>query len=101
MQTVRSASCAASPSRSASEAPTTHSRPSRRQARTIRTAISPRLAMKTLESAGTPLLRHAKQRLPVLDESGVLGADLDDRPGDPGGDRVHHLHDLDQADNRV
>ena len=40
-----------------------------------------------------------EERRAVLDERGVLGADLRDRARDAGGDRVHHLHHLDQADD--
>ena len=57
-----------------------------------------RVVVSTISTA--PLMPvDPEQRLAVPDQLRVLGADLDDRPGDPGGHRVHHLHDLDDADD--
>src|SRR3954464_11633855 len=103
----RSASRAASPSRSAVEVTTTVSMPSARQARTIRTAISPRLATSTRRTGvragagggavtGLVIVRtDPEQHLVVLDHLGVAGADLDDLARRRCDDRVHQLHDLD------
>src|SRR4051794_33823111 len=105
MQTARSASRAASPSRSAVEVTTTVSMPSARQARMIRTAISPRLATSTRRTGvragdgavtGLVIVRtDPEQHLVVLDHLGVAGADLDDLARRRCDDRVHQLHDLD------
>src|SRR5215203_6413902 len=111
MHTARSASRAASPPRSAVDVTTTASMPSARQARTTRTAISPRLAMRTRRTGVRPGARAAlarlctaglaivrtdpEQHLLVLDHLGVLRAHRDDLAGDRRDDRVHQLHDLD------
>src|SRR5919108_5248139 len=99
MHTTRSASRAAGPSRSTSETHSTDSIPSLRHARTIRSAISPRLATNTREIVMSPARGscrqlHSEQRLPELHELRVLGAHLNDRAGDPRLNRVHHLHHL-------
>ncbi len=63
---------------------------------TIRTAISPRLATNTRfmpAARGTA----ARRTRPARRSSG----NLDHRPGNTGRDRVHHLHHLDDADDRV
>src|ERR1700734_3551545 len=106
MQMARSASRAGSPSRSAVETATTVSRPSCWQARMTRTAISPRLAIRTRRSVlavsgpGAVVIAGLatggpdhEQHLVVLDELGVGGAELDDLAGQRSGHRVHQLHD--------
>src|SRR3954452_24748331 len=104
MQTARSASRAASPSRSTVETTTTVSMPRARQARTTRTAISPRLATSTrrmvvrtgASTVGVSLTGpDPEQHLLVLDHLGVAGADLHDLSGHRCDHRVHQLHDLD------
>src|SRR4051812_13444628 len=109
MHTARSASRAASPSRSTVETTTTVSIPSARHARTTRTAISPRLATRTrwigvrtgassTTDAGSAIAGpDPEQHLFVLDQRGVLGADLDDLARGGRDDRVHQLHDLDDG----
>ena len=76
MQTVRSASRAGSESRSASEAASTVSIPRLRQVRMIRTAISPRLAMRMRRMATVSLRAYAQQRLAVFDQRAVRREDL-------------------------
>src|SRR4028119_805657 len=83
--------------------------PSSRQARMIRSAISPRLAMRTLPIIYAPspsastgsrgVGPEAEKRLVVLDAARVLGQNLDDLAGDVGDDLVHHLHRLDDAED--
>src|SRR4051812_11772281 len=66
------------------------------QARGMRSAISPRLAMRILPIA-IPLARllDDRERLVVLDRLGVLDEDPPDHAPARRGDRVHHLHRLD------
>ncbi len=67
-------------SRSASEAASTVSMPSRRQVRMMRAAISPRLAIRMRRMAhASARLADAHQRLAVFDERAVLRQDLDYR----------------------
>src|SRR5580765_7243000 len=44
---------------------------------------------------------HAEKRCVVFHELGVLVAHLDDRSRYARGNRVHHLHRLDDADGRI
>ena len=61
----------------------------------IRTAISPRLAIRTFENISGR--SHHEQALAVFDRLSVLREDLDDRAADIGLDLVHQLHGLDDA----
>src|SRR2546430_13944698 len=111
MQTFSSAKRTCSASASAVEWTATDRSPSSRQARITRSAISPRLAMRTFlntwwkrvggrgrerPSSG---LRQAEQRLAVLDVLAVARQDLDDLAVGLGLDLVHELHGLDDADH--
>ena len=59
-----------------------------------------RVVVSTISTTPLTVGLHPEERRAVLDHLRVRGADLDDRPGDAGGDRVHHLHHLDEADDR-
>src|SRR5262245_24280760 len=72
--------------------------PSSRQARRMRSAISPRLAMTTLSSIPGPLLDR-EEGLAELDRLAVLGKHRDDLAGALALDLVHHLHRLDDAEH--
>src|SRR5688572_15485187 len=98
MQTTRSASWAPRLWRSASETASTVSMPSSKQALIRRTAISPRLAMRTRRSlsiARSGLRVHDDDRLPELHGRAVLDGNLGDDAVDRRDDVVHELHDLD------
>src|SRR5574343_525692 len=96
MQTASSASLTYLASRSASEYTTTERMPISRQARWMRSAISPRLPLRIfLNIAGCSL--DDEQRLAVLDRLAVLGEHLRDRAGEVRLDLVHDLHGLDDA----
>src|SRR5918994_6809388 len=71
--------------------------PSSRQARRMRSPISPRLAMTTLSSTGALLDRE--QWLAELDRFAILGKNGDDLAGALAFDLVHHLHRLDDAEH--
>src|SRR5436190_1143784 len=79
--------------------------PSSRQARRIRSAISPRLAM-TIFSIMSGLFED-EQWLAEFDRVAALRHDRSDAPGPVGFDLVHHLHrllallDLDLGDARL
>src|SRR5690606_3695563 len=64
--------------------------PSAWQARRMRSAISPRLAMTTLSSIGAASADH-EQRLVELHRLAVLHRDGQDGAGGVGFDRVEHL----------
>src|SRR5215471_8555301 len=76
--------------------------PISRQVRRIRSAISPRLAMRILWNMGAvrPLLERLQQEqgLAELDGLSVVDEDLDDAPADLCVDLVHELHGLDHAE---
>src|SRR5690242_12131447 len=93
MQTTRSASWAPRLSRSASDTASTASISSSKQARMMRTAISPRLATSRRRS-GIGSADH-DQRLAVLDRLAVLGHDRLDLAGHGCDDVVHQLHHFD------
>src|SRR6476660_7992221 len=106
MQTDSSASATYFAARSASEWTTTVLMPSSRHARWIRSAISPRLAIRILSNSLSGLatampapvpLFDDEQRLSVLDGLAVLGEDRLDRAARVGLDFVHQLHRLDDA----
>src|SRR5258708_18105885 len=68
--------------------------PISRQARWMRNAISPRLAMSTFSNIAADLLQH-EQRLSVFYRRAVGDQDLRHAAGAPRRDLVHHLHRLD------
>src|SRR5512138_3672530 len=69
--------------------------PSSRQARRMRSAISPRLAMTTFSSM--ELLFDDEERLAELDRVAVLHQDRGDASCLVRFDLVHHLHGFDDA----
>src|SRR5690606_20308587 len=93
MQTDSSASFTYLASVSACEWTTTVLMPSSRQARWIRSAISPRLAIRIFSNMS---FDH-EQRLTVLDRRATLDEDLADRARLVGFDLVHQLHGFDDA----
>src|SRR5271165_4234078 len=102
MHTTRSAMSAAAECLSASDTTTTLSMRSSAHARTTRSAISPRLAMRTrfrLSTSGIGFEEH--QHRTVLDHCSVLGLDTHHGPCPAGLDVIHELHDLDDADRLV
>src|SRR3954452_1160979 len=96
MQTDSSASFTYFASVSASECTTTVRMPISRQARWMRSAISPRLAIRTFSNIERLLDDHEDfaelDRLAVGDQDVLHGA------GDRRLDRVHHLHRFDDED---
>src|SRR6185503_1573827 len=98
MHTDSSASRTYLASRSASEWTTTVLMPSSRHARWMRSAISPRLAIRTLSNSLSGLRagisRDQEQRLPEFHRLAVLGEDRLDRAAGVGLDLVHQLHRL-------
>src|SRR5882757_4169423 len=96
MQTLSSASRTCIASASAVECTATVAMPSSLQARSTRSAISPRLAIRILSNilAVQPSLNN-HQRLAVLDGMAVLEQDLDHRAGARRGNLVHGFHRLD------
>src|ERR1700734_79690 len=95
MQTVSSASSTCLVLKSAVECTATVLIPSSRQARRMRSAISPRLAITTFSIIA---LFDDEQRLAELDRLTVLGEDRRDAPCLVGFDLVHHLHRFDDAE---
>src|SRR5580700_941172 len=94
MHTDSSASSTCLRFASAVECTATVLMPSSRQARRIRSAISPRLAMTSFSIMD---LFDDEQRLAELDRIAVLRHDRGDAAGLVGLDLVHHLHRLDDA----
>src|ERR1700754_2897531 len=94
MQTVSSARRTCIASLSAVEWTATVLMPISWQARWMRSAISPRLAIRTFWMF-TAILLDDNERLVVLDRLRVLDEDVADGAGPGRGDRVHHLHRLD------
>src|SRR5690554_7875501 len=82
--------------RSTVECTATVRMPSAWQARRMRSAISPRLAMTTLSSMGTASADH-EQRLVELHRLSVLAQDRDHGAGLARLDGIEHLHRLDDA----
>src|SRR5688500_15769554 len=73
--------------------------PSAWQARRIRSAISPRLAMTTLSRGMSgPASADHEQRFVELDRLAALDHHLEHGAGDVRFDRVEHLHRLDDAE---
>ena len=105
MWTTSVANRAASESWSASLTATIASMPSSRQARTIRTAISPRLAtstrrMRVADFTTTTRTERSRTGASLLDRHAVLDADGDDLAADACLDVGHQLHHLDDAHRR-
>src|SRR5215203_6168808 len=94
MQTVSSASRTCMASVSAVECTATVLMPISWQARWMRKAISPRLAISSLVIGMRELSNH-HERLIELDRLAVADHDLLDDTAGGRGDRVHHLHRLD------
>src|SRR5690606_24923965 len=101
MQTVSSASRTCFRLLSAVEWTATVLMPISRQARRMRSAISPRLAMTTFSSivALSSALVDYEQHLPVFHGLAVLHADGPDDAGHLRLDLVHHLHRFDDAED--
>src|SRR5687768_4587716 len=97
MQTASSASLTYLASRSASEYTITARTPSSRQARWMRSAISPRLATRIFLNMSEGLLDD-EQGLAVFHRLAVLAQDLGDGAALVGLDLVQDLHRLDDAD---
>src|ERR1043165_4079136 len=98
MHTASSASRTYLASRSASEYTTTDFTPSSRQARWMRSAISPRFAIRIFLNMPLAALFDDEQGLPEFHGLAVLAEDAGDRAGLVGLDLVHDLHRLDDAD---
>src|SRR4051812_32570863 len=99
MCTASSANPTTADSLSAEEYTATDLMPSSRQARATRSAISPRLAIRTFSNTllglgGLQVHEHLLELAPVA----VGGCDLDHLPGFGRDHLVHHLHRLDDAD---
>src|SRR5512140_2525877 len=94
MQTLSSASRTCMASASAVECTATVWMPSSWQARSTRSAISPRLAMRILSNiaGGDPRLLDDHQRLTEFDRLAVLDQNFGDRSGARRGNLVHGLH---------
>src|SRR5467141_660035 len=96
MQTDSSASFTYLASVSASEYTTTVRMPISRQARWMRSAISPRLAIRIFSN----MLAEDEERLPVLHRLAVFHKHRLHHAGGVGFDLIHQLHRLDDA-NRL
>src|SRR5437879_11494491 len=94
MHTDSSASFTYLASVSASEYTTTVRMPISRQARWMRSAISPRLAIRIFSN----MLGEDEEGLPVLHRLAVFHKHRLDHAGGVGLDLVHQLHRLDDAD---
>src|SRR5690242_18407643 len=95
MQTASSAMPTCLRLRSTVECTATVRMPSVWQARSTRSAISPRLAMRTLSSMASA---DHEQRLIEFDRLAVLGHDRQHRAGNIGLELVEHLHRFDDAE---
>src|ERR1700690_2875938 len=98
MQTLSSARRTCMASASAVECTATVAMPSSLQARSTRSAISPRLAIRILSNIQTPRSLDDHQRLAVFHRAAVLDQDLDHRAGARRRDLVHGLHRLDDEE---
>src|SRR5258708_39391959 len=100
MQTLSSASRTCMALASAVECTATVLMPMSRQARWMRNAISPRLAIRTFSNIDSVLRRgwwrllDQHQRRTILDRLGVGDKDARDATGARRADLVHHLHCL-------
>src|SRR5688500_16803120 len=97
MQTDSSAMATCLRLRSTVECTATVRMPSAWQARRMRNAISPRLAMTTLSSIVATSADH-EQGFVELDRLPAFDKHLEHGAGDVGFDRVEHLHRLDDAE---
>src|SRR5918993_5057645 len=97
MQTLSSARRTCMASASAVECTATVAMPSSLQARRMRKAISPRLAIRILSNIGRRLLDD-EQRLAVLHRLPVLDEDRRHGAGARSGDVVEGLHGLDEQE---
>src|SRR5512143_1049869 len=98
MHTLSSASRTCMASASAVEWTATVATPSSLQARSTRSASSPRLAMRILSNIASLALLDYHQRLAIFDRLAVLHENGDHRAGAGGGDLVHGLHGFDDED---
>src|SRR5882757_5650961 len=101
MHTLSSARRTCMASASAVECTATVGMPISLQARKTLSAISPRLAIKTLSNiaaGGLRTLFDDRQRLAELDRLAVADEDGGDHAGLRGGNVVHGLHGLDDQD---
>src|SRR5688572_7259274 len=96
MQTLSSARRTCMASASAVECTATVAMPSSLQARRMRSAISPRLAMRILSNIAA--LFDDEQRLAVFHRLAVLDEDRRHGPGAGGDDVVEGLHRLDEQE---
>src|SRR6202051_2978291 len=94
MQTLSSARRTCMASSSAVECTATVGMPSSLQARSTRSAISPRLAIRILSNIEEPLLDD-HQRLAILDRLTVFDQNLDHRTRARRRDLIHRLHRFD------
>src|SRR5215475_4307724 len=98
MQTLSSANRTCMASASAVECTATVGMPSSLQARSTRSAISPRLAISSLSNIGPAHIRRRSldddQRLAELDRLAVFEQDLRHRAGARRGNLIHRLHRL-------
>src|SRR5438477_6838833 len=92
MQTLSSARRTCMASASAVEWIATVAMPISLQARLMRSAISPRLAMRIFSNIRSI---DDAQRLAELDRLGIVDANFADRAAARRGDRIHRLHRLD------
>src|SRR6187399_2435130 len=96
MHTASSANRTCSARVSTSECTATVEMPSSRHARMMRSAISPRFAMRIF--LNTALWLDAEERLPEFYGLSVLGEHLGDLAGHLALDLVHQLHRFDDAE---
>src|SRR5690242_9011045 len=97
MQTLSSARRTCMALASACECTATVEMPSSLQARRIRSAISPRLAMRTFWNNPSPLFDD-DQGFAIFDRLGILDEDTADRPRAMRRNLIHGLHGLDDED---
>src|SRR5262249_51064459 len=95
MHTLSSASRTCMASASAVEWTATVATPSSLQARSTRSAISPRLAMRILSNIRVLTRLDHRERLAVFDRLAVLHENGNHRAGAGRGDLVHGLHRFD------
>src|SRR5262245_62782553 len=99
MQMRSSATRTCRASRSAVECAAIAVMPSSRHARAMRTATSPRFAIRTRRNTRSRRRLEDEERRPVLDRGPVLDEDPPHGAARFGGDLVRHLHRLDDAED--